>query len=726
MELKPKGLPKGFDIKRQGEKPVVEFDFKENIIEISYVFPGLTISRDPQRGDHMEDGRPESFHHEVGISGTGFFSESGKPMMPSFGRFVQIPLGYDYEFEYKKSGLEVIEDVKLKPAQENANDQDPGNIEWDDKAYNEDKFYPYDLVECSRPLFMDAYRVLCIHVRPIQYNPKQKLLHCYSNIKVAITLLPEKILDVREVGKEKMDLWAYLDRSKNLQGYGNFLFNPSRTFFDRVSIVQTLLDDVAPKPEGPEFLILYEKDLEVPARKLKEWKIRRGLETEIICKDKICGSDGNDIIRIKDYIRKIRRKPFSPLRYVLLFGDTAKIPTEKIRDSHTDHYFYTHRDAINDSECLLPWISGGRIPVRTESEGISVVDQIIRYEKDPPYDPQYYKRMTVSAYFEDCDEKGDQNGRANKAYLKTMERIREHMISYDFEVNRVYVTNNTDACLFSDGSPVPADVKKEMIDTASEKNATQQLIQYINEGQLIVGHRDHGRSWGWSHPPFKLNDLESISSGTPSIFFSINCLTGSFERKKDCFAEDILTLKGGAPSLIASTEVSGAWRNDSMIKALFDAIWPGLLQTFPFTTMRYPIKYFRLGDILNYAKAYLLISHGVNQNTQKHIEIYHVMGDPTLHLWGDEPLTLKLHTRLAKDMLVITMNTCPEDAVLSVWYDHKRLMKLEPTSTRLVIPLMLFKEIPEDALSPASDKTDRLAIYFSAPGHRMAESTLQF
>jgi hypothetical protein len=76
-------------------------------------------------------------------------------------------------------------------------------------------------------------------------------------------------------------------------------------------------------------------------------------------------------------------------------------------------------------------------------------------------------------------------------------------------------------------------------------------------------------------------------------------------------------------------------------------------------------------------------------------------------------------------MLVITMNTCPEDAVLSVWYDHKRLMRLEPTSTRLVIPLMLFKEIPEDALNPASDKTDRLSIYFSAIGHRMAESTVQ-
>jgi len=265
-----------------------------------------------------------------------------------------------------------------------------------------------------------------------------------------------------------------------------------------------------------------------------------------------------------------------------------------------------------------------------------------------------------------------------------------------------------------------------MIPKSQGEKATQKLIRYISKGQLIVGHRGHGEKWGWDNPPLKNDDLEKITSQIPSIFFSINCLTGSFDWNKDCFAEHILALNGGAPSLIASTEFSGTWRNDSMIKALYDAIWPGILHTFPATTIKYPIKYCRMGDVLNYAKAYLLVAHGFNQNTRQHFEIYHVIGDPTLQIWGDKPVALELRTFLAKDVLLINMNTCPRDSVLSVWYDGVRLIRLRPSVTRVAIPLMRFKELPEDALKPARDKTYSLSVCLAAPGHRIAESKVRF
>jgi hypothetical protein len=178
--------------------------------------------------------------------------------------------------------------------------------------------------------------------------------------------------------------------------------------------------------------------------------------------------------------------------------------------------------------------------------------------------------------------------------------------------------------------------------------------------------------------------------------------------------------------LIAATELSGSWRNDSMIKALFDAIWPGVIPTYPVTTLRFPVKYYRMGDILNYAKAYLLISHGVNANTQKHFEIYHVVGDPTLHIWGSEPAPLRLRTRIAQDILVVNMNTCPRDAVLSVWYEEECLLKMEPSGTRLAIPLMLFAQLPDDARSTKREQGYKLSVYFWAPGHRLAASQLWF
>jgi len=496
----------------------------------------------------------------------------------------------------------------------------------------------------------------------------------------------------------------------------------------------------AVRPDIPEFLIIYGAGFEGPARRLQAWKMKCGLDTAIVPLSGILtpeyarGPRESQVEKIKTYIRDQRGAPSSPLQYVLLFGDIGAIPTEERQRPDTsasplydttDFYYFTHRDA-EGGECLLPWIAGGRIAALTIEEGWSVVDQIIRYEKDPPHDPAYYSRMTVAAYFEDSDDRGRQDGRANKAYLKTMETIREHLLSHGFEVHRVYVSNTRNPEQFSDGTPVPPKVKEELIYKTDAPIATKKLIGLINEGQLIIGHRGHGDRLGWQNPPLKTEDLGRIDSPTPSVFFSINCRTGSFDGGRECFAEKILALNGGAPSLIASTELSGAWRNDSMIKALFDALWPGVIPTYPVTTMRFPLKYYRIGDIMNYAKAYLMISHGVNANTQKHFEIYHVVGDPTLQIWSSRPLTLRLRTRLKADMLIVNMNTCPKDAALSVWYKEDCLLRMAPSGTRLAIPLMLFDKLPGDAQNPSREQAYPLSVYFSAPGHRLAESHLWF
>jgi hypothetical protein len=496
-------------------------------------------------------------------------------------------------------------------------------------------------------------------------------------------------------------LWTYLERTRNLEGFGNFLFNPGRTEFDErlPAIPQSAASsDLHPLPE---YLIIYGAAFEAPARRLQVWKQKLGLRTAIVPVAAILAEEddqhGNPIGQIKAYIRARRRAHRSPLRYVLLFGDVQTIPTEERQRpgeadpplfDTTDYYYFTHRDA-REGECLLPWVAGGRIPARTAEEGLAVVDQIIRYEQNPPEDPEYFRRMTVAAYFEDCDELGQQDGRADKAYLKTMETIRTHMLSHGFEVHRVYVTNNRRATRYADGTPVPPKVRAALIYKRDGALATKRLIDRINAGQLIMGHRGHGDQGGWQNPPLKTDDLRKISSPNPSIFFSINCRTGSFDGGRVCFAEEILALDGGAPSLIAATELSGAWRNDSMIKALFDAIWPGIIPTYPVTTMRFPVKYYRLGDIMNYAKAYLLIAHGVNPNTQKHHEIYHVIGDPSLQIWGGAPLALHLRARINADIMIFNMNTCPQDGALSVWYEGDCLLTMKPSGPRLAIPLRI-------------------------------------
>jgi hypothetical protein len=739
--LNPKGLPGTFSLENYGERPIIALSFHDRSIRISYTFPGFSfadLSKRAGRGPSSSAG--QAFPHEVGISGTGFLSESGKPLLPSFGRFLQIPSNHDYKIHISKHGMRKHPNIKIKPAQENTKDQNAGTFEFHDQTYKKNKYYPDQVVEISRPFYLDGYRVLCIHVRPLQYNPVKQLLRGFSNIRVTIEFSEKDRAPEDQASNGEMAPWNYLDGGRNLEGFGNFLFNPERKYFAKAGLRPPIVHTAETRPDIPDFLILYGDTFLEPARKLQSWKQKMGLDTRIVPVGRIIDPDGRSdspedpAQKIKAYIRALRRVPRSPLRYVLLLGDISRIPTEERQrpgtsgtslSDTTDYYYFTHRDASGE-ECLLPWIAGGRIPARDEKEAHSVVDQIIRYEKKPPDDPDYFGRMTVAAYFEDCDPNGRQDGRANHAYMKTMETIREHMVSHGFDVRRVYISNNRNPVQYSDGTPVPMELKAELLYKTDGPIATKRLIGLINEGQLIIGHRGHGDRKGWLNPPLRTEDLPDVSTTSPSVFFSINCRTGSFDAGRECFAEGVLALNGGAPSLIASTELSGSWRNDSMIKALFDAIWPGVIPTYPVTTMRFPVKYYRMGDILTYAKAYLLIAHGLNANTQKHFEIYHVVGDPTLQIWGSEPISLRLRARIKQDILVVNMNTCPKEAALSLWFEDECLLKLAPSGTRMAIPLMMLDKLPADAQNAAREGIYKLSLYFSAPGHRMAESHLWF
>jgi hypothetical protein len=705
VSLKASGLSDTYDAEVHGERPLVTVKEGEDSIEVSYIFPGFIISDD----DREVDGELMPFK-EVGISGAGFVSESGKPLLPSLGRFVQIPAGCDFDVSVKRSRRVKFEDVLITPAQEEAVDGTAGDFEFDQESYAEDEFYPADIVEVSGPQNMDDYRVLLIHVRPLLFNPAQKQLIGYSNITVTIKLIQREPTD-----EEEIDEYAYADPPTNREGFGNLLLNPRRRISERVTGIRPPAVTIPLLPRGPEFLIIYDERLKRPAERLADWKNRRGLTTETVS----IGTVGNGVAKIKKYIRNRRKSPFARLRYVLLFGDVKSIVTEQIGGNTTDHYYYTRKDPSSSSECLLPWVSGGRIPVETEGEGMAVVDQIIRYERMPPCDPEYYRRMTFAAYFQDD---GPQDSKADRAYMKTMEGIRSHMLTQGFDVERVYVSNNPNPVLYKDGTPVPAEVKATIVDG---NTATDMMISVMSEGQLAIGHRDHGGSSGWTHPSFRIDHLDAVLSQYPSIFYSINCLTGRFDANPmDSYAEALLKLDGGAPSLIAATELSGTWRNDSMMKALFDAMWPGVIPTFPGSTASYAVKYYRLGDILNYGKSYLLVKHGTTGGVRDHLEIYHVIGDPTLQVWANEPLLVRLRAKVARNNLYVKLSTCPRGSVLTIWHRNRLLKRLRPSSTSITIPLRDLTLLTPPVPYPVPLRR-LLSVCFSAPGYRYVQVNLR-
>ncbi|MDY6897634.1 MAG: C25 family cysteine peptidase [Cyanobacteriota bacterium] len=708
QSLNPAGLVDSFDVAIYGEEPIVDIEESKGNISISYTFPGFYISDDEQdvEGERVSFG-------QINIAKTGLLSESGKPSLPSFGRYVQIPFNCDFDVIVKKGTATEFDSILVAPAQEQLTDSptEENEFEYEQQFYAQDKLYPENLVEVTGPFEIDGYNTLLLHTRPLQYNPAQRKLIGYSNITVEINVTP-KTVEAKQP--------ASYDPDFNREAYGNFFVNPKRKIENRLEIDPSTIV-VAPRLQrGPEFLIIYHDTFKQAAQRLSNWKRMRGIRTKIVSIADI----GNTVDQIKTYIRKMRSplpRPYPPtpsrLRYVLLFGDVDMIVPETVTDSPwganvTDYYYSTPKNPENASDIVMPWLSIGRIPVRTADEGLAVVDQIIHYEKQPPCDPEYYRRMTFAAYFQDDRP---QDGKANREYMKTMEEIREHLVTLGFDIERVYVSNNPNPQQYRDGTPVPTEVKNAIVNGTL---ATDMLISTTAEGQLLIGHRDHGGENGWSHPSFSRNHLGAVTSEQPTIFYSINCLTGKFDRTAptESFAEMALRMKGGAPSLIAATRVSGTFRNDSLQKAMFDAMWPGVLPAFPGSTVSYGVRNNRLGDILNYAKSYLPIAHsGDSGGIKDHFEIYHVIGDPTLELWNTIPNTVSLFAKVAGNDLCIGLSACPKDGVLTIWNRDKLLKRLEPSSNYMKFSLKDLR------LERSSTVRRYVLVCFKAPGYRFLQ-----
>jgi hypothetical protein len=181
------GLPEGFDAETHTEEPIVEVSESEGKITLAFTFPGFYLSDD----DRVVDDETVPFQ-QVNIAKTGFVGESGKPLLPSFGRYVRIPFNTDYQVSVATDNPVQFEDVLVTPAQQLLTDGPEADhqFEYDRDAYESDALYPKDIVEVSGPHVIDGYNALLVHVRPLQYSPAKRILYGYGSIKVNIALTP--------------------------------------------------------------------------------------------------------------------------------------------------------------------------------------------------------------------------------------------------------------------------------------------------------------------------------------------------------------------------------------------------------------------------------------------------------------------------------------------------------------------------------------------------------
>ena len=516
-------------------------------------------------------------------------------------------------------------------------------------------WFPREVVETGEVRVYRGRSVAEVGVYPVRYDWKNGVVRACSKIVYRVTFGEGGLRSAPE-GRIAPDD-SFLDNTTLNGNVGAAGYEMFRSAGDTGSA-------------GKDYLILSTPEFEEAVRRLADWKRTLGFGVHT----RLRGDWTPE--RIKSAVKEVYRSAPS-LYYLLIVGDHDDVPAEDMARTivnnkgyafdyrYVTDYYYGCVDGEGD---VLADLYRGRLPVSTAMEAVTVVDKIIRYERNPVRDAAFYDMGLHCAYFEDCfpdgtDGPGD--GIEDKRFTLTSEEVRNYMLSKGKTVNRVYFaydynyseTDNYPPPTFWNkgefawGDSIPVELQRPYFAWDGD---SADIVRYIDEGAFYVLYRGHGTDSTWVQPHFTGDNILSLANGDRlPVVFSINCETGSFH-EDDCFAEVFLRKKGGgAVAVYAATEKSWPGYNDAMVIGMFDAIWPDpgvdskLYNFLGMTTSPSRLRETtRLGEILDQGLRRMEETWGQSWkgnsiSTQFTREIFHCFGDPGMRIYTDTPTEFK-------------------------------------------------------------------------------------
>ena len=312
---------------------------------------------------------------------------------------------------------------------------------------------------------------------------------------------------------------------------------------------------------------------------LARFRNEQGIVTEVICLNEI---GENSPIALRNYFKELSAVS-NQLSAILLFGDYDDDPTKGITSFYLKNnlennvYYLSDNKLVDFNNDNLPEICIARIPAADAQQAELMVKKTIRYEREPSTNPEYYNRPVTAMGFEEerwfqlCSEiiagyfenNGREPNRLNSIYSGTPDSVwstnvnTNLIINYFGENGLGYIPNN--------------------LKHITDWNANQDdLSRAINEGTFLVQHRDHGVFQAWNNPYFSNNEINDLYNEDLTFIMSANCQTGDFsygDGEDDCFAERFLRTENGAVAVVAASQVSYSYVNDTYVWGFFDYLW---------------------------------------------------------------------------------------------------------------------------------------------------------
>ncbi len=442
-------------------------------------------------GVHWEQvNTKEGTFTRIDLPGAGHATEIGRPRLPVIRKLIELP--YDAEVKLEIMSAQ-SEDVLLPtvgisypliptqppiPKVPGAHENAP--FAFDSSFYAIDNFSPSELVELGETAYIRAHRVIQISIYPIQYNPGQATMRCYSRLNIVVKFIGGNI------GKTQALTSRYSSPS-----FDTFL-KETILNFGQFSPAQ---GTKATSSEGLLFIVA--DAYEASIQSLADWKREKGFKVEVANTT----TAGSTTTQIKNFIQSRYNTWVNPaLSYVVLVGDTNTIPSfSGTTGSHVSDLYYATLSGTD----YLPDVWMGRMSVSTSAQTQTVVSRTVGYELANLASTAWLKKATFIAT---CDTGFYQVAEGTHNYV-----ISQYMNPHGYTSDKLY-------CITYGAG------------TADVRNA-------VNNGRSLVTYSGHGSETSWGGPSFTISNIESLTNGDMTPFVTSHaCLTGSIQ-VSECFGE---------------------------------------------------------------------------------------------------------------------------------------------------------------------------------------------
>ncbi|MHC1776576.1 MAG: C25 family cysteine peptidase [Lentimicrobium sp.] len=537
-----------------------------DFVEINFSVSSFSLEDLSVEGKIMKD---------ISLPGSFLFNNEGAPDLPGNGKLIAIPQGSQPLIEIITSRTEVIRGVEIAPAPRIPKDDENVPLDYvkNEEIYSRNAYYPAEPVVISNIMKIRGVDAVMLGITPFQYNPVTKELMVYRDLKARITFsggngqygdnrLRSRWWDpILEDALFNLTSLPAIDYNRNISSGG-----PSEDTGAEYLIIT---------PNGADFIRW--------ADSIKKFRTEQGITTLVRTLSQV---GGNTTTAIETYINNAYNTWTIPPAAILLLGDYGTDANSSVVSPIYDSYCVSDNIYGDVDGDHLPEITMARITANNAAQLQVMVSKFLNYERNPPTSFDFYDHPITALgwqterWFQICSE--TVGGFWKNAQGKNPVRINEVYDGSPASDPWSNATNTSTVVSYFGPSGlgyIPS--TPQALGGWTGGNATA-INNAINSGSFMLQHRDHGGETGWGEPSYVSSNIDGLANTDLTYIMSINCLTGKYNYSSECFAEKFhrYTYGGnnaGALGIMAASEVSYSFVNDTYVWGMYDNMWPDFM-----------------------------------------------------------------------------------------------------------------------------------------------------